>query len=657
LPKRLVVLAFDENTQDFKETDRIGYGQDLLVLAKADENFDIETAAFLTLHARPGFKSSSDQSLGVPSGWALFENVQIVQIPDTRDQDKAQKFGQLFPQNSSSLHLAGGLRLPSFRSQVKWLTKYPPEIRAVSQTSPKIRVEVSYLNPTSDKEHEALASFSSDNGLIVQPLGGLGLEDGEYQIILFDKKGPVQSRQMFLRSGHTPDLASRQNAPKLAHSPSLQGPLFVFVSTITEKYEGSVVGGFCDAGKSTFEVMSLPDQVSFYWPESHLNHEVEAPRNPIRLAHIRDASCVYVGNHKVNLETGKPGQKTVLGVCAQCGRVTIEVNDPREAERRKTQREQISQTRVEHKPVPIRDEDVTPRVDWSDMLSILAHCVGGTYSSLLNAIEHLESQTLTGKEMLENLEMVGVIEVQRSESGIPSLWRLTDTQLVRPYSTSTLAFIIGYVSPRQLKTIVDECKVLEVSVTLAKSSPAIAIHSADEELLASIAQKLNCSFVPDASVKLANSLPPLSEVVHAMAKTTLPSADSVSRFNLESGNWEQVEGLPSGAIRIDFGSRRAFFYVNSELLGQGLGISASATTVKYLAANSSLIPLTKIRDRDESILVPLGARVPGLYGRVLALCSGSPERKITSNATGKSMHKYANVPREIAELIARLLIS
>ena len=77
----------------------------------------------------------------------------------------------------------------------------------------------------------------------------------------------------------------------------------------------------------------------------------------------------------------------------------------------------------------------------------------------------------------------------------------------------------------------------------------------------------------------------------------------------------------------------------------------SVQMVKHLAALHSGSPLVAYAPQSETLVVPMGADLPGLYGRVAVLCSGRPPMK---SPRTRSL-AYRDVPLDVAEALAWLL--
>jgi hypothetical protein len=60
---------------------------------------------------------------------------------------------------------------------------------------------------------------------------------------------------------------------------------------------------------------------------------------------------------------------------------------------------------------------------------------------------------------------------------------------------------------------------------------------------------------------------------------------------------------------------------------------------------------------DSALFVPLGAKIPGLYGRAVLLASGTPPEEVEISHEGKSLRviQYKNVPLNVAKVVSNLL--
>lgn len=655
-PKRLVVLAFDNEIQMYKEVDQANLGQDIIVLANASADYDLQTAAFLTRVARPGFKIVSQGQQNLPNGWVMFTEVQIIELGAN---DERFKFLPLIPNVSSQLTIAGGVRLPSYRTMTKWLATHAPEIRAISQTHENVSIQVEPLNDLGfENALQRTRRISSDNGVVIQDVNKLGLPEGEYSVTFFESGKPTQWKNLTLTSGNNPDIGSLLNAPTLIHDKELQKANFLFTATEAMPNIGSsILGAHVDIADSEICLAETPFSTAAEW---QTDSEASVSTTPtISLPTMSGASCTYTGAHERELPLALPGQKTVIGTCKLCGIQSIEVCTASEARRRKEARLHIAQIRNVSKLVPVIEDETSPELKWSDFWSILQFATGGKFSSLAASLAGLEVQALSTNQILEALSELGAIEIEKNGLGEPIKWRLTPCQLIYLSDCPENLFVLGNCTQAQLESLRNMARANSCEVEQIMNSPVHKISGIKVEFANELAKVLDAELIVDAPQKIANSLVPMSTYRETAKRTVIPTYDSVSYFDLEVGKWVQFEGLRSGALRFATNLGFRYFYCSDTDLQENIGISTSATLAKYLAANAIRMPMLKYSEEKATLYAPLGARVPGLYARPLLLCTGKVYETAKMGKSDRSylMHKYTNIPSDLAKKIATLLIS
>jgi hypothetical protein len=113
-----------------------------------------------------------------------------------------------------------------------------------------------------------------------------------------------------------------------------------------------------------------------------------------------------------------------------------------------------------------------------------------------------------------------------------------------------------------------------------------------------------------------------------------------------------TDAAAPGAFRLN-GHTRTYVYRRSEDLGAMRGVLGDARIVKYLAALDSGLSLVGYDPDFQVLYVPLGADLPGLYGRAAVLASGRPPLENTE----ERILEYRKVPPQLAAHLAHLLMS
>mgnify|MGYP007099121966 CR=1 FL=1 len=651
-PKRIVVLSFDESTNAYREVDRLNFGQDAYVLVRNEGTLPEEAFAFLTRNARPGFSVFRDSDAGIPENWVLFEGVQILGLDEEKHR---RKFDALMPNAVSQLLLAGGVRLPSYRSQTKWLGTRPPEIRALSRSHQKISVVIRALNEIENAELSSF-TFESSTGTLFQRLDGFDFIDGEYQVVLYEGNTPVNFKRMYLKSSADPDLASALNAKSISHVPAKQNENFVFEGLEGEFDLPKIIGAL-----STLTGGNLIDEESFETVRAKWDVVDEALQSSplFQLPEADKASCIYTGEHHLNLPTPRKEQKTIIGTCVNCGFQRVLPAWPWNAPQKGSfspASSEAPQSKAGQVSQAISTESSS--LDWSSILGVLGHSVGGAYSLIENALSGLATNAVSTRQLLEGIENLGLIEVSRDHAGLPDLWRVTEPQVLIPHGTSDSAIILGIPGREMKNRIQFEAQNLGLEYGSTSPAPLIVMPFENKNQVEALAKTLGAPFIDNAAENLAVSLPPLSAYIESTQTSAIHSVNQVYSFDFESGTWVEVDGLKPGAIKAGDGRRFSYYFANKEMIEGDRAIASSATIVKYLAANNLGQSLLDYNTTNEAALAPLGARVPGLYARPLLLCAGkldSMAKLKSKDGTERRAHKYAAVPHSIWSHISNLL--
>ncbi|MFD1251191.1 hypothetical protein ACFQ3F_25605 [Nocardioides ginsengisoli] len=199
-PRRIMPLRWDELQGCFVEVERVAVGEDNVVLALADTRVRLER--HLEQCARPGWELM-DGVAGVPDGWMLARQVQIVGAPDGQVHVELMP---LVPRAKTSLTLRGGFVLPGRLR--KWSSLAPPEVVALASGASSVTVKV--FEGSRLAAEDELVAERSEGELAILPLEQHELADGEYTVAMYvdAEKRPSSTATMRLRSADSPLLAS-----------------------------------------------------------------------------------------------------------------------------------------------------------------------------------------------------------------------------------------------------------------------------------------------------------------------------------------------------------------------------------------------------------------------------------------------------------------
>ena len=137
-----------------------------------------------------------------------------------------------------------------------------------------------------------------------------------------------------------------------------------------------------------------------------------------------------------------------------------------------------------------------------------------------------------------------------------------------------------------------------------------------------------------------------------MPLVPIPAYSKATLFSLRDASWQTVAGVGiPGAYRIEQSFRRLSIWVDTKGAVEREARVGSVQLVKHLAARAAGRPLVGYVPSSRALVVPIGADLPALYGRVAALCSG---RRPQVSTRTRSI-AYLDVPRDVADGLNSLL--
>lgn len=647
-PRMVVPLIYDELQSAFVEAERLQLGIEAMLLVRNSGTTPLAAGAvdeveqLLSQSARPGFKKIESIS-GLPNGWTLFTDIQMFGAPAG-----TTKFNELVPMARNQLTVAGGLRIPS-RIR-KWSVLSPPEIRATVQSETDLRVTL--VETMGDTQ---IAEWTSETGALIAPLDQLSLTDGDYQAALFTgkKKIPVQHVSIRLRSGDVVD-AHWNDAPRLRYQ--LDRPLGVFSATEGEP-GARFVDGLISAGPVDVEV-SVSASPTIIWVEP--TSVVKPPT--IAIGNPDPKSCVVTGAHRIQLPPAMGGHapKFIQGECTSCGLVKRYPGWlPRNGWKKGPK--EAGQASAAVVTVGTLQEVQEHDVDWAAALDALMHLGGGPISSLESIAMQLEGSALFVDNFVRSLEALGHIAIERDSHWRPTRWEVSPTCLGKQANG---AFRLAGYWPSSLRAELTACCGRDGGEVVAEAGsvnpPSLAVVGLLDDGAMQLATELDSgvSVAPEAGAAILHTLPTLSSIAAALPRSAMPGFQSAERFDLASAGWRPTgDTFLSGAYRVRRGFETTYLYRSESDVDAGTAAIAPVHLVKHLAANDHGKSLMSYHEKDQTIVVPQGCDLPGLYGRAAVALSGHLPllRKVTVRESKRNCLLYDGIDRSSADLFATLL--
>ena len=644
LPRRVVPLHQDELLGVFVETERVLLAEDAVVLVKDEPALVAAVTELVEAHGRyervfaTDERSGCTRLSGLPEGWVLFSGVQLFRVPPA---DGKVELNALIPLSTARLVLSGGLKLPG--RVRKWSSLCPPEIRAVA-ADPDADVSAT-LSRLGDDVPQGTYTWSAQAGVLVTSLDQLELDDGDYELSLTVAGEVATQSTLRLRSGSTPDLASWQSCTRLVHDLDA-GPWGMVSASPMVAAPGRWVDGprAIGGGLEPARTGNPPSTPS--WLTTPRTHNV--PSRPVVLGHADPDSCLLTGKHYMKLPTWYGGRASghIEGVCSGCNLVKRYPATPKA----KKARGLAQPVTLDLGRLPGYEHGL---VDNDTCLDALVHVGGGSLSSFERVATQADGSSLFVDDLLRTLEVLGHVDVRRDDRFQPVEWEVSPAQLAGLSDGSFL--LTGRWAAASRKDfgadVVASGGRLHVLQGDGKVSSwvaaGLALESVDD-----LAARYDVAVAHDAAWRLLCALPALGALEATLAEVDVPSFTKAERFDVLSGSWLPTPGVVGpGAYRLAQSFRTICLWLDDEGARARRGRVGSVQLVKHLAARAKGKVLLAHLSTSETLVVPLGADLPGLYGRVAALCSGLPP--IASPRT-RSL-AYLAVPHRVADGLAGLL--
>lgn len=644
-PRRVVPFRKDELLGSYMETDRLQLAEDSLVLVRDDDPLIRQVLDVLTVNGRigdlyghaeePGRKALA----GMPVGWVLVEGVQLFAPPEGVERIELQV---LVPATTARLTLAGGLKLPG-RIR-KWSRMEPPEIWASVAEAESLRLELYELG----EERTLLESWTTTGPVMIKPLKGLDLEDGDYEAELYvnQEGSPISASSVRLRSADTPDAVVWETCTRLNYE--LDSPLGAISARAASDTSQLLVDGLYALGTRTQAPVPCEPPRAIGWRDSK---DQSGPTTPLVVLGQADPnSCLATGAHFLLVDSTPTGN-TYLSRCRDCGVAKAFPVRPRR------KRHKTGAPAQQAVSLDLRDIQRDASLSWDSCLDALIHVGGGGIGSLERVALQAEGSSLFVDEFTRTLELLGHIDVRRDANMQPTEWEANPAYLAE---TTGGRFVLGGVwSQGRRQSLFEVAQSAGWDLRQATGTTGLSVwhlHGATANALQEMitAVGLDAYVVPDAIHRMLDVLPTLGEVEAALPAIPIPDYQKASLFDVSLAAWRHTPGVGQpGAYRLEQAFRRASVWISPENALVREAQVAGVQLVKHLAARRSNHPLIAYHQSTEHLVVPMGADLPGLYGRVVALCSGEPPK--VSPPTRSIA--YAHVPKDVATRITSLLLA
>jgi hypothetical protein len=370
-------------------------------------------------------------------------------------------------------------------------------------------------------------------------------------------------------------------------------------------------------------------------------------------------SCVFTGAHYMRLPpaTGSRSTGSIFGECVNCGFVK------RYPAGWRGSRSGKGKTRRTEQPVRVWELPavVSDGIGWGAAVDGVFHLRQGAIRDLERVALQLEASSLFADRFVRNLEVIGDIDIERDAATLrPIAWEASPTTLAgladgtwllvgrRSRHMSTL---LGGLAADYGGGVSGMTEAVGPPRTILNLPAASSIHSLAVNL--SEASELDVHVSEDAGAAIASVLPPLSTVLAGLPRVPVPAARRIRQWDAAVARWSDVRRADRPGSYQFWGFSRRYGIRSDEDMDSHSMALADSRTARYVGALRSGHPLVVFNESSNLLVVPLGADLPGLYGRAAALAGGY--LPVPDEAKGVAI--YRGVPRPVADALMHAVFS
>jgi hypothetical protein len=636
LPRRLVPLRKDELLQTFVETDRAGLVEETMLLCRSE--IATAVAEFLSTAAQVGYRHE-EQIDGLPDNWELFSGVRILTGVDDPRQLIPDELSCLVPNASLLLLPDKGFRLPV--RIPTWSSLEVPEIRASSLRGNGLKLKISPSQVFAGDQFDT-REFTSDAPVLIADLAELDLPEGVFRLELFggNSDRPAQTSTLRLRSANHP---ARIGADRFTLGHQVEEISSSILGATDCDPEGNIRGSLLDVhgtGGPFGELASITPNW-YQGRHGHLDPEplegLSGSRELIELGDVEYADCFRNGAHHWLLPTIMPGKKptTIDGKCKKCGQFKKFPARYRFGAAAKSKKETTATA------APVFDiasvDPISVGSDLDRQLDVALDALCFAQQGTSGALERTASQIDPGRVFVDGFEralsLLGHVELERD----PATMRVTRWDITPPTlseRTNGGYFLTGFRSLRMLEELKQHVNAQGGTVSVKSQGKSfgpsvVLVEGIDEEGASAVAAQLpgapghRVAVQPEAARALTAVLPPLSAVADCLvANHPLPAAQKVECWDPKTVCWNPVHSSNSAGYYRLYSHRPWYVIRTAENIDNGQVTIANSRVIKHVAALREGEPLVGYDCEKEVLYMPIGADLPGLYGRAAVLASG-----------------------------------
>lgn len=653
-PRTVLPLYSDPFAGVWREYERVQVGVSGRLLVQDTKEYLERVTKTLESIARPGFSKqtlSDDFGFNLP-GWVLFDDVQILMAPSGEEFSnmKDMNLSALVPRLRSNMVLTGGLKMPG-RAEV-WSSESLPEVVITYESDAELELFLTWVELTEEgvlSRRERLGEPAE--GFLLWKLNDSNLEPGDYRLEFAAGGSVLQSRALRIRDADSRDSARWNNALHLGHfDDNILWPVLAAPGSEGAKL---LADGAFSAGVSSVVAEAAPSVIRWSYRDQQVKRHA-----PFKLPQLAPDSCLLTGAHHLQypttLDTG-PEERFQVGVCKKCGFTKRDPSTAKLAERMKRQKDRRAEnmaaveTSPENDVAPDLPEVETDFVSWSPVLGAIAYAGTGSIGELKGLARRVENSATFERDFIRTIDHLGLIEVGANEWLEPTSFEVAATCLTELATGGIL--LTGFWSESLTQNVFETAESLGAS--LFSSDPeTLALPLIEDIGIDELAEAIDDDAIlciRDAAWHLLHSLPKLSTLLENLPRREMPLWTEIAVFDQVRSRWvEAANASTPGAYRITQDYSRSYLVRTEADIDANLAVQCDVDLAKHLAASMLGAPLIAYDDSTDTLRVPMGAYLPGLYGRAAALCEGVKPREDYDTFS----IEYGAVTREFADALA-----